>query len=346
MTFAISCDAAMSIQSLPDEILVCILSYLDSAPLLRSIFPVCKLWYSCAMENSLWRPLYHSRWGGVTLPRSSNTTNNGMGEGHAHNDDQLSPPLCRDACDRDGGDDDVIALSWFDRCRIRAAPAFLRFLVLASEQENARVEEVRTNVQKLGLVHVDVFNVREAVPTYDMIASYDAVLFFTYFQCKQDTLGDLLSRYVDAGGGVVVAAYSTCVRGNRLLGRWEQGGYDVQAEGSNTRVKGLTMGTVSCPSHPVMKGVRRLHGGGQSNHGNGAMLPHATLIAQWENGMPLVMESRKFNGSILGLNFYPPSSASVSGSWQSETDGGRLLRNALYYVTGAHGRPNITTNEQ
>jgi len=142
----------------------------------------------------------------------------------------------------------------------------------------------------------------------------------------------MLAQYVDNGGGVVVATYANCGRGNRLEGRWKDGSYDPIQLGSTSRTKALKMGTC-LKNHPVLKGVRHFSGGAQSSHGDGSPHPQATVIAEWDNGRPLIAELKTFKGLILSLNFYPPCEEVAYGGWDAKTDGSRIISNALIHVS-------------
>jgi len=157
--------------------------------------------------------------------------------------------------------------------------------------------------------------------------------FFSYHGFNQHELGNLLAQYVEDGGGVVIGTYSNCGRGNRLEGRWCEGGYDPITLGSTSRTKALSIGKI-ISSHPILQGVQSFNGGVQSSHGDGKPHPDAIIVAEWTNGRPLIAELNKHAGTIVGLNFYPPSSDAAEGCWDAaSSDGKVVLSNALCYVT-------------
>jgi len=289
----------------PPEIIYRIFTYLEARDLVFSVSTVCSTWYAFSQYDSLWRPMCLCRWGYL-----KKTT------------DQLVTPK----------------ISWkeffisnFDRTN-------LSFLVIGAEgggDKDKRLEDVKSKLISSGIGNVDVFNARLRSPTYATLSKYNAILFFSYHGFNQNVLGDLLAQYVDNGGGVVIGTYSNCGRGNRLEGRWCVGGYDPIALGSTSRVNSLTMAK-SDANHPIMRGVRTFSGGVQSSHGDGNAHPGAKVIAEWSNGRPLVVEYSKFAGTIVGLNFYPPSGDAAEGCWDPLSDGRTLISNALCYATFAN----------
>jgi hypothetical protein len=209
------------------------------------------------------------------------------------------------------------------------------FLVIGAEgggDKDERLEDVRSKLISSGIDKVDTFNARTKTPTYDLFRRYNAILFFSYHGFNQHEMGNLLAQYVDDGGGVVIGTYSNCGRGNRLEGRWCEGGYDPLTLGSTSRTKSLSIGKI-INNHPILRGVKAFNGGAQSSHGDGKLHPDAVLVAEWTNGRPLIAELRKNHGVVVGLNFYPPSSDAAEGCWDAMSDGKILLCNALHYVT-------------
>jgi len=287
----------------PPEIIYRIFTFLDAKDLIFSASRVCSLWYAFAQDDPLWRPLCLRRWS--YLKKTA---------------DQLSNPI----------------IPWKDFFKSNFDKTNLSFLVIGAEgggDKDERLEDVRLKLVSSGIGTVDTFNARIKTPTYDMLGKYNAILFFSYHGFNQQELGNLLAQYVDNGGGVVIGTYSNCGRGNRLEGRWCDGGYDPITLGSTSRTKSLVVGK-SIPNHPILRGVRTFNGGVQSSHGDGKPHADATIIAEWTNGRPLIAELTKFAGTVVGLNFYPPSSDAADGCWDAATSDGKIiLSNALCHVT-------------
>jgi len=286
----------------PTEITCRILSYLTARDLVLSVSPVSTLWYELSQVDYLWRPLCLQQWG--YLKRTF---------------DQLKTP----------------SIPWLEFFRSNLDRSNLSFLVIGSEgglEKDDRLNDVKAKIMSCGVMNVDTFNARISIPTYEMLSKYNAILFFSYYGFNQEHFGNLLAQYVDNGGGVVIGTYSNCGRGNRLEGKWCAGQYDPLTVGSTSRTKALRLAKCDI-DHPIMHGVKSFNGGIQSSHGDGKAHPDASVIAEWSNGRPLITELSKFNGAVVGLNFYPPSSDIAEGCWDPASDGHLIITNALCYVT-------------
>jgi hypothetical protein len=88
------------------------------------------------------------------------------------------------------------------------------------------------------------------------------------------------------------------------------------------------------PSHPLLAGVDDFSGGSSSYHAEAARpAPSASLVAEWSDGDALVaVHVPSGAGSVVALNFYPPSSDARADFWDASTDGAALLANALWFV--------------
>ncbi len=109
------------------------------------------------------------------------------------------------------------------------------------------------------------------------------------------------------------------------------GGYSGLEIAGQTSGIPLTLGEIADPFHPIMSGVETFSDP-QSFRSTGGLRTGAVLIASWSNGNPLVALSPGFNGRIVTLNFFPPSSDARSDFWDASTDGAKLLVNSLGFV--------------
>jgi len=223
--------------------------------------------------------------------------------------------------------------TWKQFYRVSQIP---RYLIIGSEIDEYRIIDVKDKVlAKTGYDHhisIDHFNLYGFKNLPD-IFKYDSILFFSYCGFRQKSIGSILSSYVDQGGGVVIAAYANCGKGNRLEGRWLEEGYSPFLDGATQRVSFLKMGKKLQPDHPVLKNINTLSGGTQSSHSDARVSEDATTIAEWDNGRPLISELMTKTSPIIGLNFYPPSDEFDRSSWDSSTDGYQLIFNSLHYVS-------------
>lgn len=211
--------------------------------------------------------------------------------------------------------------------------------ILAAEGTTAWINDVRNKLLNLGWFDsVTVINVISSTPSLETLLAFDSVQVWSDSTFQNATLmGNVLADYVDAGGGVVIQTFATA-NGYAPLGRWASGGYQPMVPGGVTSGGSLTLGTVADPGHPIMDGVSSFVGGSSSYRGAGTLAAGSNLIASWSNGTPLIAELMTFEGPVVTLNFFPPSSDQRSDFWLANTDGDLLMGNSLLYVAGANDR--------
>src|SRR5262249_3762682 len=116
-----------------------------------------------------------------------------------------------------------------------------------------------------------------------------------------------------------------------LGGRIVNGGYlplslgPVQFSPHLTLVKDL-------PGHALLQNVSNFDGGLGSTREGVTLKPGAALVAHWSGGTPLIATAESAGKRVVGLNFWPPSSDADPYGWQSGTDGGKLMANALLWA--------------
>jgi hypothetical protein len=160
-----------------------------------------------------------------------------------------------------------------------------------------------------------------------------------YDYANSAALGDVLADYVDAGGGVVIAVFANCEsQGSRMLqGRWATGGYSVIPQAQGISSGQVSLGVVAQPAHAVMAGVTNIDGGFYAFRASSTSLtPGAHLIASWTDGTVLAAEHAT-RPNVVDLGIFPPSGDALMGDWVPTTDGGKLMANALNYVSGGSG---------
>ncbi len=184
----------------------------------------------------------------------------------------------------------------------------------------------------------------EPVPTLAQLQNYGAVLVYSDQSLNDpNALGNVLADYVDSGGGVVMATFDFD-SGYGPLGRLGSGGY-LPLTTSNSTSGSVYSLVADQPSHPILNGVSSFNGGTSSYHNSPiSPTPGASLIAHWTDGQPLVATKQRTAGRMAALNFYPPSSDSRSDFWPTNTDGTKLLANALLWTVNAGTTNLFTTN--
>lgn len=180
---------------------------------------------------------------------------------------------------------------------------------------------------------VDSFNAVAGTPTLAQLQGYDAVLVYSDNGFANSTaLGNVLADYVDGGGRVAIATFALFDSCDSLgmSGRIVTGGY-LPFNLVCGQTSGATRTLVADLSgHPLLAGVTSFNGGTASYHNPVTLAAGATLVAHWDNGVPLVgYKAGVGAGSVVGLNFYPPSKDIRGDFWDTATDGRQLLVNAL-----------------
>ena len=201
---------------------------------------------------------------------------------------------------------------------------------------DCRYVDVQSYLQATGLFgNIDIIDCVTQTPSLTELQSYSSLLTWTnvdYF--NPNALGDVFADYVDGGGGVVSAVFSTSSTASdrQLDGRWKTGGYEVILAGQGNLTSTATLGTVLDPAHPSMLGVSALTATSAFRPLTSTGLVQGTVVAEWNDGSILVAQGAMPNRIDLGL--YPPSSACSGAFWDASGDGDILIANALLAVAG------------
>ncbi len=183
---------------------------------------------------------------------------------------------------------------------------------------------------------VSIINAGQVTPSLLELTTYDAILVWSNFAFENAvTLGDNLAAYVDGGGGVVIASFanSSATSDRFLGGEWLARQYDIipSQGGTTTGTQGL--GTIHLPMHPLVAGITSFLGGSNSfRPSNASVIDSASVVAEWADGSTLIAVREDTIGSRVDLGFYPPSDGVLASFWDSTTDGGIILANALAYA--------------
>src|SRR5687768_5203167 len=89
--------------------------------------------------------------------------------------------------------------------------------------------------------------------------------------------------------------------------------------------------TKEIPHHPILQGVNTVQAQYPSRS-EISVAPDVVHVARWSNGDPLVGIRELGEGRIAGFNMIAPSELHHGSSWKTNTDGGTLLANALYWA--------------
>jgi hypothetical protein len=184
---------------------------------------------------------------------------------------------------------------------------------------------------------ITVINAGAETPTLEELKAFDAVLVWSNFDfANAEALGDVLADYVDAsdGGGVVVAVFasSSDINGRYLEGRWRDEGYHVIAPEGGNQTGSATLGTIFDNGSVLVQNVATFSGGLSFRPLNSTLHPQAQLIADWDDGTPLIAARTDLPQQRVDLGMYPPSSDVLPVYWDTATDGDDMLVNALLFA--------------
>jgi probable HAF family extracellular repeat protein len=200
-------------------------------------------------------------------------------------------------------------------------------VAILAASTDAALEEVRFNVRNSGLFRgVDAIRLRRDDPalTASVLSRYDAVLLFsTELFNSSVNVGNLLANFVDSGKGVVVTP-------SGVEGRLATGGYLPFYNQRPGMDRSLSL-RKELPQHPILRGINSVEAQ-YAERTEIDIAPDVVHVARWSNGDPLLGLRKIGNGRIAGFNMIAPSELHHSWSWKTNSDGGKLLANALYWA--------------
>lgn len=189
---------------------------------------------------------------------------------------------------------------------------------------------------------VRLWDLNNATPTLqDLQQSHAVLLFADRAPQSPSLLGDALAEFSLLGGGVVLAAGSFS-DGIGITGRFEAEGFfpmvsgPVVAAGGNLALAPRS-GFQWLPGrdgHFTTNGLNQFDGGVGSFQVQTAAAPGTEVPAQWSNAVPGVVLREPpdiAEGRVAVVNIWPPSDALDPLSWDADTDGARLMANALLW---------------
>lgn len=236
----------------------------------------------------------------------------------------------------------ICSLLAFTLCTTSQASATDIALLGATTQ--TALEDLRDQLGATGRFNrIDIIPVRSVTPTLEELRAYDAVLVWSNstFVSYGTPLGNVLDDYIDEGGGVVVGVFSYSQQW-RINGdfRFKNGGYYALLSngGGEAMVPNEQLGEFD-ETHPVMAGVTSFANGTAQFMTSRNPHPESTVVAELQNGDPLVVERVIGESVRIDLAFNPLSSDLLNGSWDASTDGLLIIANALEYVVDV---PSVT----
>lgn len=207
-------------------------------------------------------------------------------------------------------------------------------LILAANADD-RLTNVRNGLQALlrNSVSISCLNARDNAPKAEDFKKHDVIITWAGDEYKDHKgTGTLLADFVDHGG-LAVVAHQMLVNRKYLGGRWKKEHYSPLPAGPEHSGQKHKLGRLLVPeSHALLREVKSFDGGPSSIRVDcRPPVPDCELIAEWDDGMPLVGTMKRGKGRVTSVNMYPVSSDVASGFWLKDTDGFRLLANAVLY---------------
>ncbi len=223
---------------------------------------------------------------------------------------------------------------------IQLHAALPKVLLLASESSNTNITDVQSKLNATGMFSiVDYFNFRSATPDVSILEKYNAVLLWTNGSVKDySLLGNALATYIENGGGVVDAVFENA--SIPVAGKYDSSAYRCLVPLWQKSGFLRTMDTILLPDHPIMKDIMTFNAGSSSFLSTSdSIAPGSYVVARYDNG-DIFIAARENVGSAkvrrVSLNFFPPSSDINAGYWDKNTDGARIMANALTWVVNLH----------
>jgi len=188
-------------------------------------------------------------------------------------------------------------------------------------------------VQKLSpFFSLTAFNGATGTITLSYALTFDVILLYTDSSLANPTAtGTVLASYVDSGKPVVLMTFTMDDIGLGGAFSATNGPYTVMNSAPQTQ--GTTLNLVPViGNHPILEGVHSFIGGSSSYHGRNSLNPNAILVASWSDSSPLIATMDVHGVRRVDLNFYPPSSDIRADFWSSNTDGVKIMVNAILWA--------------
>lgn len=203
-----------------------------------------------------------------------------------------------------------------------------RVLLIPGNVNPLWVTDVDTKLEATGSFDVvDIFDATNATPTMLDLQNYDAVLTWTDSGGYDDpaALGNVLADFFDGGGRVVTAVFANA--SIPIGGRFVTDGYLLIDPTGQTEPM-AALGNILEPMSPLMNGVT-MFAAENSYSSTGGPINGGIVVAEWDDGRPLVVRGTVMGRNRVDLNFFPPSFDARADFWSG--DGAELMRNALLF---------------
>jgi hypothetical protein len=182
---------------------------------------------------------------------------------------------------------------------------------------------------------VNTMNCYSFTPTLSDLQNWNVAVVFGWSEWDDNAaIGDLLADYVDAGGNVLIALAANSISGKWMVGgRFNSDNYWLITPNPEDAGGVYHMGTVLCPWHSIMSGIRTVVTCGKLIN-NAKVAPYATCLANFTDGTPLVAVDESRPGRRVDIS-YPVYTRSVySIGIDTSSDADELIVNAVEWLSG------------
>ncbi len=207
-------------------------------------------------------------------------------------------------------------------------------VLIAASEALATIQTLQSALQATGAFSVvDAMDITSTAPTVAQLQAYGVVLSWTnsggYTLASETAFFDNLATYYDGGGRVVLTVFAVGGWPAGAVGRFLQPGngymlFNVTTVNSYTSGGTLTLGTVFEPASPLMAGVASVSYGPTSFWSTEPLLAGTTVVANWSNGIPLIVRGTAQGRKRVDLNMWP-NTANFGGNAIT------VIKNALLY---------------
>jgi len=202
-------------------------------------------------------------------------------------------------------------------------------LLIISPDDDAHISDLIATMSSFDDIEMTYYPVENlGTITLNDLLPYSVVMVqndFKWSSAGTDaaTIGDLLADYIDAGGKVVANMYTYSYDEWGMSGRFINEGYGPFTLTTQDIWGAGALGTVYDPLNPIMSGVNVIDD--SWGHQDPGLAANATLLADWDDGMPMIA----YNDNVVGLNLI-----GITGNTAFLSDLGTLFHNSVLFIGG------------
>ncbi|KAJ6244358.1 pep-cterm sorting domain-containing protein [Anaeramoeba flamelloides] len=234
----------------------------------------------------------------------------------------------------------------------------IKVMYCTTEPKAPRIENICTSIRWQGITNIDICDLKESTPTLETLGKYDVVFLSTVPNTQllnQKEFGDILARYIDNGGGLVLTTYcsmaasasgkpaKTAIQG-RIVSRHYLPlslGKVIRAGKQHPRT---LLGEITDKEHMLVRGVNEFEGGGVSHRLQTSFVckknERGAVVAYLNDGLPFIAWKQKLkpekSGRVVVLNMNPLCGTSeIHGNgkfWLVSSNGFEIISNAIEFA--------------